>query len=48
MVIPLRWRGLTRALALDQVEDHLVAREVKLCGFIPMQGQGRPSLSRRG
>lgn len=39
MVVPLRWRGLTRSLALDQVDGRLVARDVKLCGFIPMQGQ---------
>jgi protein-L-isoaspartate(D-aspartate) O-methyltransferase len=39
MVIPLRWRGLTRSLALDYADGHLVARDVRLCGFIPMQGQ---------
>ncbi|GAA1463202.1 methyltransferase, FxLD system [Nocardiopsis exhalans] len=39
MVIPLRWRALTRSLTLEQVDDRLIAREVRLCGFIPMQGQ---------
>ncbi|MFW5421038.1 methyltransferase, FxLD system [Nocardiopsis sp. CNT-189] len=39
MVVPLRWRGLTRSLALDHIEGRLVARDVRLCGFIPMQGQ---------
>lgn len=39
MVVPLRWRGLTRSLALDYVDGHLEARDVRLCGFIPMQGQ---------
>lgn len=38
MVVPVRWRGLTRSLALDHVDDHLEARDIRLCGFIPMQG----------
>lgn len=43
IVMPLRWRGQTRTMALDRVTgqptDHLVARSSELCGFIPFVGQ---------
>lgn len=39
MIVPLRWRGQTRSLALVWHEDHLVSESVKLCGFVPMIGQ---------
>ncbi|MBO2461203.1 methyltransferase, FxLD system [Actinomadura violacea] len=44
IVVPLRWRGLTRSLALDHQPAgsggpaHLVSRSMYLCGFIPMSG----------
>ncbi len=40
IVVPLRVRGLTRSIAFDDAEDHLVSREYRLCGFVPMQGAG--------
>lgn len=39
MVVPLRWRGQTRSLALGWDGDRLVSTSVKLCGFVPMIGQ---------
>jgi protein-L-isoaspartate(D-aspartate) O-methyltransferase len=39
MVVPLRWRGQTRSLALVREGDRLVSESVKLCGFVPMIGQ---------
>ncbi|ASU79794.1 methyltransferase, FxLD system [Actinopolyspora erythraea] len=40
LVVPLRMRGLTRSLALDRQDDHLVSRSAEVCGFVTMQGQG--------
>ncbi|MGH3570010.1 MAG: methyltransferase, FxLD system [Pseudonocardia sp.] len=44
IVVPLRLRGLTRTVALDQVGDHygprLAGGDVRLCSFVPMQGAG--------
>jgi protein-L-isoaspartate(D-aspartate) O-methyltransferase len=39
LVLPLRWRGTTRAIAFVKAGDHLVADWVFLCGFVPMLGQ---------
>jgi protein-L-isoaspartate(D-aspartate) O-methyltransferase len=39
MVVPLRWRGQTRSLALHRDGDRLVSDSAKLCGFVPMIGQ---------
>lgn len=44
VVMPLRWRGQTRTVALDRISDpplgdRLVARSSELCGFIPFVGQ---------
>ena len=39
LVVPLRWRGQTRSLALVREGNHLVSESVKLCGFVPMIGQ---------
>jgi protein-L-isoaspartate(D-aspartate) O-methyltransferase len=39
MVVPLRWRGQTRCLALVRDGDHLRSESVELCGFVPMIGQ---------
>lgn len=41
IVVPLRWRGLTRSVALDHDGDHLVCRSMYMCGFIPMRGTHR-------
>ncbi|HEU0088262.1 MAG TPA: methyltransferase, FxLD system [Pseudonocardiaceae bacterium] len=38
IVVPLRMRGLTRSVSLERGEHHLVSRDYKLCGFVPMQG----------
>lgn len=40
IVVPLRMRGLTRSLALDRDEGHLVSRSAMICGFVTMQGAG--------
>ena len=39
LVVPLRWRGQTRSLALVREGNHLVSESVRLCGFVPMIGQ---------
>ncbi|WP_018658291.1 methyltransferase, FxLD system [Actinomadura flavalba] len=39
LVVPFRWRGMTRSLALDRAApDVLAARSARVCGFIPMRG----------
>lgn len=40
LVVPLRLRGLTRAVAFERDGGRLVADEYELCGFVPMQGAG--------
>ena len=40
LVVPLRMRGLTRSVAFERDGDHLVSRDYRLCGFVPMQGVG--------
>ncbi|GAB3474604.1 methyltransferase, FxLD system [Nocardiopsis coralliicola] len=39
IVVPLRWRGLTRSVAFDRDGDRMVSADSRLCGFIPLQGQ---------
>jgi protein-L-isoaspartate(D-aspartate) O-methyltransferase len=39
LVIPLRWRGTTRAVALVKRDDHWASDWIFLCGFVPMLGQ---------
>ncbi|SBW23752.1 protein-L-isoaspartate(D-aspartate) O-methyltransferase [Candidatus Protofrankia californiensis] len=39
LVLPLRWRGTTRAVALTRNGDHWKSDWVFLCGFVPMLGQ---------
>jgi protein-L-isoaspartate(D-aspartate) O-methyltransferase len=39
LVVPLRWRGQTRSLALIHHDGELTADAVELCGFVPMVGQ---------
>ncbi|BCY11030.1 methyltransferase, FxLD system [Actinoplanes sp. L3-i22] len=46
IVMPLRMRGITRALTLRRRGDHLTATAALQCGFVPMQGAGR-DLTRR-
>ena len=40
IVVPLRVRGQTRAIAFDRLDDHLESRSTALCGFVGMQGAG--------
>ena len=40
LVVPLRVRGLTRSIAFDREDEHLVSRGYELCGFVPMRGAG--------
>jgi protein-L-isoaspartate(D-aspartate) O-methyltransferase len=39
LVLPLRWRGTTRAVAFIKRADHWESDWVFLCGFVPMLGQ---------
>jgi protein-L-isoaspartate(D-aspartate) O-methyltransferase len=39
LVVPLRWRGQTRAIAFTREPDRLRSDWVELCGFVPMIGQ---------
>lgn len=39
LVLPLRWRGTTRAVAFIKRHDHWESDWVFLCGFVPMLGQ---------
>lgn len=39
LVVPLRWRGTTRAVAFVKQADHWASDWVFLCGFVPMLGQ---------
>ncbi|MEV0391990.1 methyltransferase, FxLD system [Polymorphospora rubra] len=39
LVLPLRWRGTTRAVALVKHDDHWESDWMFLCGFVPMLGQ---------
>ncbi|MGI9003305.1 MAG: methyltransferase, FxLD system [Pseudonocardia sp.] len=43
IVVPLRMRGLTRSVTFEHEGDHLVSRDYRLCGFVPMQGSGAHS-----
>ncbi|MFN2494976.1 MAG: methyltransferase, FxLD system [Pseudonocardiaceae bacterium] len=43
IVVPLRMRGLTRSVAFERDGHHLVSRDYRLCGFVPMQGIGASS-----
>ncbi|WP_112238075.1 methyltransferase, FxLD system [Kribbella monticola] len=40
VVVPLRFRGQTRSIALDLVDGRLESRSMRLCGFVCMQGAG--------
>ncbi|MFD3736021.1 methyltransferase, FxLD system [Streptomyces sp. NPDC058632] len=39
LVLPLRWRGQTRSVALTRHGDTLVSDDMELCGFVPIVGQ---------
>jgi protein-L-isoaspartate(D-aspartate) O-methyltransferase len=39
LVVPLRWRGTTRAVAFVKRDDHWQSDWMMLCGFVPMLGQ---------
>ncbi|MYR41092.1 methyltransferase, FxLD system [Streptomyces sp. SID5910] len=39
LVLPLRWRGQTRSVALTRRGDELVSDGMELCGFVPVIGQ---------
>lgn len=40
IVVPLRMKGLTRTIAFDRTEAGLSSDSYRLCGFVPMQGDG--------
>jgi protein-L-isoaspartate(D-aspartate) O-methyltransferase len=40
IVVPLRMRGLTRSVAFQRENGHLVGRDYEVCGFVPMRGAG--------
>ncbi|MCP2274417.1 protein-L-isoaspartate(D-aspartate) O-methyltransferase [Actinokineospora diospyrosa] len=39
LVVPLRWRGQTQAVAFIREQDRLRSDRMDLCGFVPMIGQ---------
>ena len=39
LVLPLRWRGQTRSVALTRRGNQLVSDSMELCGFVPIIGQ---------
>lgn len=40
IVVPLRLRGLFRLIAFEREDGHLVSRDMKVFGFVSMQGDG--------
>ncbi|MFG6197795.1 methyltransferase, FxLD system [Nonomuraea sp. JJY05] len=40
LIVPLRMKGVTRSLALERTNDHLVSVSEGECGFVKMQGSG--------
>ncbi|WNV90246.1 methyltransferase, FxLD system [Umezawaea sp. Da 62-37] len=40
IIVPFRFRGLTRSVAFERQDARLVSRDYRLCGFVPMQGAG--------
>jgi protein-L-isoaspartate(D-aspartate) O-methyltransferase len=41
LVVPLRVRGLTRSVAFERRDHHLISLSYELCGFVPMRGAGQ-------
>ncbi|MEX5713303.1 hypothetical protein AB1484_35030, partial [Parafrankia sp. FMc6] len=39
LVLPLRWRGQTQAVAFRRDGNRMISETVELCGFVPMIGQ---------
>ncbi|WP_333761928.1 methyltransferase, FxLD system [Streptomyces sp. IBSBF 2390] len=39
LVVPLRWRGLTRSVAFRREKDRMRSDSVRMCGFLPVIGQ---------
>ncbi|WP_327729529.1 methyltransferase, FxLD system [Streptomyces sp. NBC_00487] len=39
LVVPLRWRGLSRSVAFRREKDRMRSDSVKMCGFLPVIGQ---------
>ncbi|MCX5206025.1 methyltransferase, FxLD system [Streptomyces sp. NBC_00237] len=39
LVMPLRWRGQTQAVALTRTGNTLTSTAMELCGFVPLVGQ---------
>ncbi|MER6076990.1 methyltransferase, FxLD system [Streptomyces sp. NPDC001833] len=39
LVVPLRWRGLSRSVAFRREKDLMQSDSVKMCGFLPVIGQ---------
>lgn len=46
LVVPLRWRGQTRAIAFAREAERMRSQSVELCGFVPMVGQDGEHTSR--
>src|SRR6266702_3856252 len=46
LVVPLRWRGLTRSIAFDYTDGIMRSDSVHLCGFVPMLGQEGEQIGR--
>jgi protein-L-isoaspartate(D-aspartate) O-methyltransferase len=40
LLVPLQLRGLSRTIAFEKADDHLVSYTSKLFGFVPVQGAG--------
>jgi len=40
LLVPLQLRGLSRVIAFEKVDDHLVSDSSRTFGFVPMQGAG--------
>ncbi|MFF5146724.1 methyltransferase, FxLD system [Streptomyces sp. NPDC013157] len=39
LVVPLRWRGLSRSVAFRREKDRMRSDSVRMCGFLPVIGQ---------
>lgn len=40
LLVPLQLRGLSRTIAFEKADDHLVSYTSRLFGFVPVQGSG--------
>ncbi|MCS0601179.1 hypothetical protein NX794_08030 [Streptomyces sp. LP11] len=39
LLVPLRWRGLSRSSAFRREKDRMTSESVKMCGFLAVIGQ---------